>query len=91
MLLTQGIGDNHKEELNDRLGWVFNGGSSDLLSFATALAEAGVAESVADAILNHKQSATRGGVLGVYQRAQRWPEQVDAMKVWDCMLRQELP
>ena len=55
-------------------------------SFATALAEAGVAESVADAILNHKQSATRGGVLGVYQRAQRWPEQVDAMKIWDRVL-----
>lgn len=55
-------------------------------SFATALAEAGVAESVADAILNHKQSATRGGVLGVYQRAQRWPEQVEAMEVWNNVL-----
>lgn len=55
-------------------------------SFATALAEAGVAESVADAILNHKQSATRGGVLGVYQRAQRWPEQVAAMTTWADLL-----
>ena len=55
-------------------------------SFATALAEAGVAESVADAILNHKQSATRGGVLGVYQRAQRWPEQVAAMTTWAELL-----
>lgn len=55
-------------------------------SFATALGEAGVAEAVADAILNHKQSATRGGVLGVYQRAQRWPEQVKAVQVWGTAL-----
>jgi len=44
-------------------------------------------EAVADAILNHRQSATRGGVLGVYQLAQRWPEQVAAMKHWgDALL-----
>ena len=51
-------------------------------SFATALGEAGISEAVADAILNHRQSATRGGVLGVYQRATRWPEQVKAMQLW---------
>jgi integrase len=55
-------------------------------SFATALGEAGVAEPVADAVLNHRQSATRGGVLGVYQRAQRWPEQVRAMQAWNDAL-----
>lgn len=55
-------------------------------SFATALGEAGVSEAVADAVLNHKQSATRGGVLGVYQRAQRWPEQVKAMQAWGTAL-----
>lgn len=55
-------------------------------SFVTALAEAGVPEVIADAILNHRQSATRGGVLGVYQRAQRWPEQVTAMKRWGALL-----
>jgi integrase len=55
-------------------------------SFATALGEAGVSEGVADAILNHRQSATRGGVLGVYQRASRWPEQVRAMELWGRML-----
>lgn len=55
-------------------------------SFATALGEAGVSEAVADAILNHRQSATRGGVLGVYQRASRWPEQVRAMELWGRML-----
>jgi integrase len=31
-------------------------------SLATALGEAGIPEAVADAILNHRQSATRGGV-----------------------------
>jgi integrase len=51
-------------------------------SFVTTLGEAGIPETIADAILNHRQSATRGGVLGVYQRAQRWPEQVSAMTGW---------
>ncbi len=51
-------------------------------SFATALGEAGVSETIADAILNHRQAATRAGVLGVYQRSERWPEQVAAMKFW---------
>lgn len=51
-------------------------------SFATALGEAGVSETIADAILNHRQAATRAGVLGVYQRSVRWPEQAAAMKFW---------
>jgi integrase len=55
-------------------------------SFATALGEAGVVETIADAVLNHRQAATRGGVLGVYQRARRWPEQVRAMRLWGEML-----
>src|SRR5262249_35302604 len=55
-------------------------------SFVTAVAEGGIAEPVADAVLNHRQSATRGGVLGVYQRAQRWPEQGMAMQAWNDAL-----
>lgn len=55
-------------------------------SFATALGEAGIPEAVADAVLNHRQAATRGGVLGVYQRASRWPEQVRAMEHWGRLL-----
>ncbi len=55
-------------------------------SFATALGEAGIPEAVADAVLNHRQSVTRGGVLGVYQRASRWPEQVKAVQLWGRML-----
>ena len=41
---------------------------------------------MADAALNHRQSATCGGVLGVYQRASRWPEQVRAMELWGRLL-----
>jgi integrase len=59
-------------------------------SFATALGEAGVSETVADSILNHRQSATRGGVLGVYQRASRWPEQVRAMDLWGKLLAEAI-
>jgi integrase len=55
-------------------------------SFATALGEAGLSETVVDAILNHRQAATRGGVLGVYQRASRWPEQVKATEHWGRLL-----
>lgn len=55
-------------------------------SFVTALAEVGVHEAVLDAILNHRQAATRSGVLGVYQRAQRWPEQVQAMLRWNDLI-----
>lgn len=51
-------------------------------SFATALGEAGFPEAVADAVLNHRQAATRGGVLGVYQKAERWPERKAALEAW---------
>jgi integrase len=59
-------------------------------SFATALGEAGVSETVADAVLNHRQAATRGGVLGVYQRGSRWPEQLRAMELWGKMLAEAI-
>ncbi|RVT97675.1 DUF4102 domain-containing protein [Rhodovarius crocodyli] len=55
-------------------------------TFATGVAEVGVSESVADAMLNHKQSATRGGVMGGYQYAVRWPERVAAMEAWASSL-----
>ena len=68
-----------KEAAPDLVGWRLH----DMRrSFATALGEAGVSETIADAILNHRQAATRSGVLGVYQRSVRWPEQVEAMKFW---------
>jgi hypothetical protein len=59
-------------------------------SFASALGEAAIPEAVADAVLNHRQAATRGGVLGVYQRSSRWPEQVRAMDLWGRLLADAL-
>jgi len=74
---------NKLSEATGLAGWVWH----DLRrSFATALGEAGIPEAVADAILNHRQAATRGGVLGTYQRASRWPEQVKAMELWGRLL-----
>jgi integrase len=54
------------------------------------LGEARVPEAVADAILNHRQAATRGGVLGVYRRSVRWPEQVEAMELWGRLLAEAI-
>ncbi len=39
-----------------------------------------------DACLNHRQSATRSGVLGVYQRAGRHKERQVALETWGNML-----
>lgn len=55
-------------------------------TFATALGEAGFPEVVADAVLNHRQAATRGGVLGVYQQSERWGERKAAMESWGRIL-----
>ena len=64
-------------------GWTFH----DMRrSFVTCLGEAQIPEAIADAILNHRQSATRGGVMGRYQLAVRWPEQQDAMNKWGGIL-----
>jgi len=71
------------EKLAQLEGWTWH---DFRRSFATALGEVGIPEAVADAVLNHRQSATRGGVLGVYQRASRWPEQVKAMQLWGRLL-----
>jgi integrase len=67
------------DKLAGMSGWAWH----DLRrSFATALGEAGFPEAVADGVLNHRQAATRGGVLGVYQKAERWGERKAAMEAW---------
>ena len=75
-----------KRKLDDAssvTGWRFH----DLRrSFATVLGETGVPEPVLDSVLNHRQAATRGGVLGVYQLAARWPEQAAAIERWGGIL-----
>jgi integrase len=55
-------------------------------SFVSILAEHGHAEAVLDAMLAHRASSTRSGVLGVYQTSRRLPEQRKAMADWDALL-----
>ena len=55
-------------------------------SIVTALAENGIAEAVADGLLNHRQSATRSGVLGVYQKASHVTGRRKAMELWSDLL-----
>jgi integrase len=55
-------------------------------SFVSLLAERGHHEAVLDQMISHKQSATRSGVLGIYQRSQRLPEQRRAMMEWDALI-----
>ena len=83
LVKATGQHDGEDEHTVELAGWTWH---DFRRSFATALGEASIPEAVADAVLNHRQSATRGGVLGVYQRASRWPEQVRAMELWGKLL-----
>lgn len=58
-------------------------------TFATRLAEMGTPIHVVEKLLNHV-SGTTGGLVGVYQRHQYWPEQVAAVTAWDARLQQLL-
>jgi integrase len=51
-------------------------------SFVTTLADCGHDETTLDLCLNHAASASRSGVLGVYQKASRWDDRVRAMSDW---------
>jgi len=56
-------------------------------SFVSLMAERDLAdENVLDAALNHRQSATRGGVKGIYNRSRRWHAHVAAMEAWSRLL-----
>jgi len=56
-------------------------------TFISLMAERDLAdENVLDAALNHRQSATRGGVKGIYNRARRWRAHVAAMEAWSRLL-----
>jgi integrase len=60
-------------------------------SFATTLGRLGeYDETTIDAVLNHRQSATRGGVLGVYNKATRLPAQHAALERWGELLADAL-
>ncbi|NKE45145.1 hypothetical protein HB662_10170 [Roseomonas frigidaquae] len=52
-------------------------------SFVTVLSEEhGHEEAVLDLVLNHKASASRPGVMGTYQRAEKWNARKQAMVDW---------
>lgn len=55
-------------------------------TFASHMAELRVPEDLCDQMLNHRASASRGGVKGVYQMALRWDERVEAMQKWGQLL-----
>lgn len=55
-------------------------------TFATNLAALGVPIHVTEKLLNHV-SGTTGGLVGVYQVHQYWPEQVAAVQKWETRLR----
>ena len=56
-------------------------------TFSTLMAEnTDVAESIIDSLLNHKQSATRGGVIRHYQQAKHLEKRRAVMKQWGQLL-----
>ena len=74
------------DEISGVSGWTLH----DLRrTFATRLAEVGTPIHVVEKLLNHV-SGTTGGLVGVYQRHQYWPEQVAAAAAWDSRLQQLL-
>jgi len=47
-----------------------------------------VSESLIDSLLNHKQSATRGGVMRHYQKAKNLEKRRDVMAQWGKLLEE---
>ena len=59
-------------------------------SLVTVCAEQGAEVAVLDSLLNHATSATRGGVIGTYQRATLLEPMRKVMAQWDRLLADEL-
>ncbi len=58
-------------------------------TFTTCLSELGVGNpAVADALLNHRQSETRSGVIASYNHSSLWPQKVEVMKTWAKILEE---
>ena len=56
-------------------------------TFSTLMAEnTDVSETIIDSLLNHKQSATRGGVIRHYQQAKHLETRRDVMQEWGKLL-----
>jgi integrase len=80
-----------KREL-DRLSGVTDWVMHDFRrSIVTICAEREIADiAVLDSLLNHASSATRGGVVGVYQRATLLEPMRRALAQWDALLREAI-
>ena len=59
-------------------------------SLVTICAEHGADVAVLDTLLNHASSATRGGVIGTYQRATLIEPMRKLMASWDGLLQEAL-
>jgi integrase len=80
-----------KRELDQRsgvAGWRLHDFRRSLVSIMAEKAGGDVA--VLDSLLNHAASATRGGVIGVYQRAILVEPMRKVMTLWDDLLRNAL-
>ena len=60
-------------------------------TFATLMSEhSNFEESVIDAVLNHKRSATRAGVMRFYQHAKNIEKRRKVMDAWESFLLSEV-
>jgi len=59
-------------------------------SIVSICAEHGADIAVLDSLLNHASSATRGGVIGTYQRARLIEPTRKVMALWDRLLREAI-
>ena len=75
-----------KQRLDQRIGfsdWTLH----DLRrTFVTRLYELGIAPHIVEAIVNHVTSEAKGGVAGVYNRAQHLPERKAALDRWAAVV-----
>ena len=56
-------------------------------TFMTTLSEQGIGSAdVADALLNHRQSASRSGVRAAYDHSALWPRKVEMMRAWSDLV-----
>jgi len=51
-------------------------------TFVTQLNELGIPPQVIEACVNHISGASKGGIAGIYNRAEYWPQRVAAMNLW---------
>ena len=70
-------------ELSGTTGWSLH---DFRRTFVSQLAEAAVPSDVTDALLNHRQAATRPGVIGVYNLSKLMGPKTTAMATWGSMV-----